>query len=184
MLEHKENKQMYFARTLSFIELKRFFFPFLVIFLMLLPVVSSPKKNIKIFFPNGFSLNSELAVTNEERQLGLMFRDKINYDQAMLFVFEEEGFHSFWMKNMKFSIDILWLDREKRIVHLETNVPPCKKSPCPSYPALKPAMFVLEIKAGSVHKHQLKLYDRIEFVLPKLRQYKQDSQQLSNLDYS
>jgi len=136
---------------------------------MLLGTVPSSRKYVKVFLPNQFSLTAELAVTDEERQVGLMFREKINWDQGMLFVFKREGIYSFWMKNMRFSIDILWLDREKRIVHLETKVPPCPNDPCPSYSSSHPALFVLELKAGSVDKHQLKLYDKIEFILPKLK---------------
>lgn len=96
-----------------------------------------------------------------------MFRDTINWDQAMLFIFEEERIQIFWMKNMQFPLDILWLDREKRIIRIERHVPPCKKEPCPSYSPKSPAMFVLELKAGSVSKHQLKLFDKVEFILPK-----------------
>jgi len=124
------------------------------------------KKFVKVFFPDGFSVTAELAVTAEERQTGLMFREKINPDQGMLFIFEHENYHSFWMKNMKIPIDILWLDSEKRIVHLECQVPPCKKEPCPSYSPGFPARFTLELKAGSVEDHKLKLSDRLEFVIP------------------
>jgi uncharacterized membrane protein (UPF0127 family) len=124
-------------------------------------------KYIKVFFPDGYSVAAELAVTDEERQQGLMFREKIAEDQGMLFIFEEEEIHSFWMKNMRFSIDILWLDRERRIVHLESRVPPCTVDPCPSYPPDRPASFVLELQSGAAEKHGLKLYDRLDFILPK-----------------
>jgi uncharacterized membrane protein (UPF0127 family) len=123
---------------------------------------------IKVYFPDGFSATAELAVSDEERAQGLMFREKINEDQAMLFLFEEEDIHSFWMKNMRFAIDILWLDGQKRIVHLESRVPACPKDPCPSYVPAAAAAFVLELQAGFVEKHGLRLYDRVEFVLPRL----------------
>ena len=169
MHERKENKQIFFS-GLDVAKKRGFFFFYFLLFLLIpLSSVSQSKKYVKIFFPNGVSATAELAVTDEERQLGLMFRDKINWDQAMLFVFKKEEFHSFWMKNMKFSLDILWLDRIKRIVHIETHVPPCKKSPCPSYSPPDPALFVLELKAGSVSKNRLKLYDKIEFILPELK---------------
>lgn len=122
---------------------------------------------VKVFFPDGFTILAELAVSDEERQQGLMFRERINEDQGMLFIFEEEEIHGFWMKNMRFSIDILWLDKEKRIVHLEPSVPPCPRDPCPSYVPDAPAMFVLELKSGAAERHGLRLYDRLEFVLPK-----------------
>jgi uncharacterized membrane protein (UPF0127 family) len=121
---------------------------------------------IKVYFPDGFSATAELAVSDQQRAQGLMFREKINEDQAMLFIFEEEDIHSFWMKNMRFAIDILWLDGQRRVVHIENRVPPCSKDPCPSYVPATAAAFVLELEAGFVEKHELRLYDRIEFVLP------------------
>jgi hypothetical protein len=125
---------------------------------------------IKIYFPDGFSATAELAVTDDERAQGLMFREEIKEDQAMLFIFEEEDIHSFWMKNMRFAIDILWLDSQRRIVHIENQVPPCPKDPCPSYVPSAAATFVVELRAGFVGRHHLRPYDRIEFVLPKLNE--------------
>lgn len=124
----------------------------------------------KIYFPDGFSATAELAVTDDERAQGLMFREGIKEDQAMLFIFEEEDIHSFWMKNMRFAIDILWLDSQKRIVHIENQVPPCTKDPCPSYVPAAAAAFVVELRAGFAESHRLRPYDRIEFVLPKLNE--------------
>ncbi|MGB7295950.1 MAG: DUF192 domain-containing protein [Candidatus Aminicenantales bacterium] len=124
-------------------------------------------KFIKVFFPDGFSVTAELAVTVEARARGLMFREEIQEDQAMLFLFEDEDIHSFWMKNMRFSIDILWLDRERRIVHLEASVPPCLREPCPSYAPGAPAAYVLELRSGSAEKHGLSESDRLEFILPR-----------------
>jgi len=123
------------------------------------------KAFIKMFLPDGYAITAELAVSDDERQLGLMYRKKINPDQGMLLVFEQENFYSIWMKNMKIPLDILWLDREKRIVHIERDVPPCKEDPCPTYTSRFPAMYVLELKAESVKEHKLKMYDRLDFVL-------------------
>ena len=123
------------------------------------------KAFIKMFLPDGHAITAELAVTDDERQLGLMYRKKINPDQGMLLVFEQENFYSIWMKNMKIPLDILWLDKEKRIVHIERDVPPCKEDPCPTYTSRFPAMYVLELKAGSVNEHKLKMYDCVDFVL-------------------
>jgi len=139
---------------------------FLILCLIFISLEGGKKKYVRIFFPNGFSVTAELAETDEERALGLMFRQEINPDQGMLFIFKEEGIYPFWMKNMKFSIDILWLDRGKRIIHIEENVPPCPEEPCPTYSHQLPAAYVLELKAGSVAKNQLKLLDKLEFILP------------------
>ncbi len=131
-------------------------------------VQPASKKFVKIYFSDGESVTAELAVTQEERERGLMYRKKLGFDQGMLFVFKEEGFHSFWMKNMLIPLDFIWLDKEKRIVHIEQNVPPCEQEPCPTYTSKVPAMFFLELKAGSVEKRNLKILDRLDFVLPNL----------------
>ncbi|HUU38154.1 MAG TPA: DUF192 domain-containing protein [Candidatus Desulfaltia sp.] len=122
---------------------------------------------IKVYFPDGFAVIAELAVNDEERARGLMFREQIHEDQAMLFLFAEEDIHSFWMKNMRFPIDILWLDRGKRIVHIEARVPPCPREPCPTYVPAAAAAFVLELQSGCAEKHGLRVPDRLEFILPK-----------------
>ncbi len=128
--------------------------------------VQGRDKFLKIVLPDSRTVTAELAVTDEERARGLMFRDKLLPDQGMLFVFEEEDFHSFWMKNTLISLDMLWLDRNRRIVHIEADVPPCVADPCPSYGPKRPASFVLELKAGQAAEFGLKLNDRLDFVLP------------------
>jgi hypothetical protein len=120
---------------------------------------------IQVFLPDETPITAELALTDLERARGLMYRDAIYADQGMLFVFSVEGYHSFWMKNMNFPIDILWLDEDKRIVHIEEQVPPCQTRDCPSYAPELPGMYVLELKAGMVKCHNLQLQQRIDFVL-------------------
>ena len=149
----------------TLIKVSRFFFISFVFLLTLCSAQTRGTRFVKMFLPDGYTITAEIAVTLEERELGLMHRKKIDSDQGMLLVFEQANYHSIWMKNMKIPLDLLWLDREKRIVHIEQNVPPCKEDPCPSYSSRFPAMYVLEIKAGSVDEHGLKMYDRIEFVL-------------------
>jgi len=126
-------------------------------------------KFIKIYLPNGKSVTAELAATDEERQRGLMFREKLLPDQGMLFVFEEEGLYSFWMKNTLISLDMLWINKDRRIVHIARNVPSCKEDPCPSYSPERPGLYVLELAAGAADRLGLKLFDRLEFILPIIR---------------
>jgi hypothetical protein len=108
----------------------------------------------------------ELAVTDEERARGLMFRDKVLPEQGMLFVFDKEDLHTFWMKNTLVPLDMLWLGRDHRIIHIAGNVPPCAAEPCPTYGPEIPALFVLELKGGQADVLGLKIQDRLEFVLP------------------
>jgi uncharacterized membrane protein (UPF0127 family) len=138
--------------------------------LMVLPFLycQSPMRDkfIKVYLPSGQVITAELAVTPRERERGLMFRERLEPDQGMLFVFEEEDLYSFWMKNTLIPLDIIWLNSHQQIVHLEKNVPPCQADPCPSYTPRYPALYVLELKAGEADRNGLKLYDRISFVLP------------------
>jgi uncharacterized membrane protein (UPF0127 family) len=165
MSEKRQMKQNLNLKLENLKKIRNILFSCLAFFLVLSSLECGKKKFVKIFLPDGSSLTAELAISDEERQRGLMFREELNPDQGMLFLFKDEDFHFIWMKNMKISIDILWLDREKRIVHIERNVPPCKKPPCASYASKIPALYVLEIKAGMADKNELKLYDRLEFIL-------------------
>jgi uncharacterized membrane protein (UPF0127 family) len=135
------------------------------VFLLFFSFVFPSEKYTQVFLPGGEVIYAELAVTDQERQLGLMYRESINPDQGMLFVFEKEGIYSFWMKNMKICIDIIWLDKDKRIIHIEKNVPPCKTEDCPSYTPAALSKYVLEIKSGFSEEYKLKLYDKLEFIL-------------------
>ena len=85
--------------------------------------------------PSGITLEVEIADDELSREKGLMFRSESQFQphQAMIFPFEEPEFLGFWMKNMNFPIDILWLSRELQVVHIEENVPPCSREPCRSY---------------------------------------------------
>ena len=65
----------------------------------------------------------ELAITPEDRQRGLMERDLLEKDNGMLFVFSEEDAYSFWMKNMKISLDIIWINADGNVVYFVEDVP-------------------------------------------------------------
>lgn len=94
----------------------------------------------------------ELAVTQEERGNGLIGRNKLDADKGMLFIFEEEDMHSFWMKDMKFAIDIIWINADKEIVYISSHMQPCEiLQSCPSITPLGEAKYVLEIKAGEAY---------------------------------
>jgi uncharacterized membrane protein (UPF0127 family) len=105
--------------------------------------------------PDGRSVTLELAVTPHQRNLGLMFRPSMAEDHGMLFLFPQPDRYSIWMKNMLMPIDILWLDARKRIIHMETNVPPCRNEPCLIYQPQTPAFYVIELAAGAAQRADL-----------------------------
>ena len=90
-----------------------------------------------------------------------MYREKVGRDEGMLFIFPNSDFHSFWMKNCLVSLDIIWLSEELTIVHLEQQVPACRKDPCPGYPSMSKARYVLEIASGGAKKHGLQVGEKI-----------------------
>ena len=98
--------------------------------------------------PSGKVLEVEVMVSDQDRAMGLMFRRSLAEDKGMLFVFERSDFHGIWMKNCRFPIDIVWLDEERRIVHVAEGAVPCKDDPCPTYEPLRRASYVLELNAG------------------------------------
>jgi uncharacterized membrane protein (UPF0127 family) len=85
----------------------------------------------------------------------------------MLFLFETPGFHGIWMKNCKFPIDILWLDDQRRIVHVAAGVPPCRKEPCPVYQPLQRASYVVELNAGEARREKARVGSVVGFELRK-----------------
>jgi uncharacterized membrane protein (UPF0127 family) len=104
---------------------------------------------------------TEIADTPEKHSRGLMFRRGIADNYAMLFIFADEDYRSFWMKNTLISLDIIYLNQGRQIVDMFTSVPPCCADPCPSYPSKFPARYVLEIKGGLAEKLKLKIGDKI-----------------------
>lgn len=90
----------------------------------------------------------EIAADDQTRARGLMFRDNLADDRGMFFVFRREEPRSFWMMNTRIPLDIIYLDRDLRVVSIAENARPCRRAPCPSYPSRGPAQFVLEISAG------------------------------------
>lgn len=105
----------------------------------------------------------ELAKTPTERSQGLMFRKELNYNRGMLFVFEDEDIHSFWMKNTFIALDIVWLNKEKQVVYISNNVQPCNSDSCPLIDPEQKAMYVLELNAGVCESIGLRIGDTLSF---------------------
>jgi uncharacterized protein len=76
-------------------------------------------------------------------------------------------FHGIWMKNCKFPIDIVWLDEQKKVVHVAEGVPPCKADPCPVYEPMRKAAFVVEMNARQAREEKVALGASLDFTLPR-----------------
>lgn len=133
----------------SFTSNKKIFFVAGVVALLLVLWLFSGKSTheIPVAFRVGEStITLERAETEYARQQGLSGREGLQTDTGMLFVFEEPGQYPFWMRDMRFSIDIVWLDEQFTVVHVENDVAP------ETYPELfaptRDALYVLELPAG------------------------------------
>jgi uncharacterized membrane protein (UPF0127 family) len=121
---------------------------------------------IPIRLPSGKVLQSEVMVKDEDRAMGLMFRPSLPSDHGMLFLFDETDFHTIWMKNCKFPIDIVWLGEDRKVVDVAPSVPPCKDDPCPVYRPMFRARYVVEMNAGEAGREKVTRGALVEFKLP------------------
>ncbi len=108
----------------------------------------------------GVCLKIEAAKTPEARTQGLSGRENLAADTAMVFYFDAPGQQCFWMKDMKFSIDMIWLDEDKRVLKVADNVSP------QTYPesfCQADAQYVAEVPAGQAQKYNLVVGQQVEF---------------------
>lgn len=89
----------------------------------------------------------ELANTPEERIQGLMNRESLCESCGMLFIFQQEGTHGFWMKNTSIPLDLIFVDKHGTIVDI-LAAEPCKEMSCPTYSSPKRSLYVLEVNRG------------------------------------
>jgi uncharacterized protein len=124
---------------------------------------------ISIRTPSGITIQAEIADTPRKRAHGLMYREYLKKDHGMLFFFSEPQAWTFWMKNTKIALDLIWLDEKKRVTHIERNVPICTKSDdsCPQYgPNSADAVYVLEIAGGTVDGYKIEKGAKLQFGQP------------------
>lgn len=117
----------------------------------------------EVIFPGGKSVKVEIAKTEEERALGLMFRHSLPEGRGMLFIFEKEDFQSFWMKNCFFPLDLIFIDKNNKIVDIKENFEPCKEDPCPTYKSKEKAIYVLEVQGGFVKNNNIRTGIEVKF---------------------
>ncbi len=111
---------------------------------------------------NGKTITVEIADQAAEQIKGLSERKALDADSGMLFVYPDKKFRSFWMKDMNFPLDIIWLD-DNTVVGLEKNLAPAGSLPSKSYESPLPVNYILEVNAGFTDKYAIKIGDKVKF---------------------
>lgn len=131
----------------------------LILLIVLLFFERNNEREIKKIMINGEEFLVEVSDNQKEIRTGLSKRENICNNCGMLFVFPQSGKYSFWMKGMKFGLDIIWIKGSEVVFFAENIDKNYEKTISPISEADK----VLELKSGSVEKLGLKLGDKIEF---------------------
>jgi hypothetical protein len=102
----------------------------------------------------------EVARTPTEQSIGLMYRDRLPDNRGMLFPFKPPRPVGFWMKNVKISLDMVFL-LNGRVIEIANNVSPCKVEPCPLYGPSQAVDQVIELRGNRARELGLKVGDRL-----------------------
>ena len=106
--------------------------------------------------------NVEISDNDIERSVGLMYRTSLSENNGMLFIFESQGIYSFWMKNTKIPLDIIWINKDLEVVDIKKNVQPCASERCESYSSTFDSLYVLEINSGLTEKYDINIGDKVK----------------------
>ena len=120
----------------------------------------------QVTLPSGARINAETMRDEIELLKGMMFRENMASNRGMLFVHPDENIYHYWMYQTKIPLDIIWMDRDRRIVEMSLDTPPCKSASakeCPNYGGNYKSKYVLEVGAGIAAKNGLKVGDTLNF---------------------
>lgn len=105
-------------------------------------------------------IDIEIVENDAKRQQGLMYRENMEPDQGMLFLFDVEEPQAFWMENTKIPLDIIYIDKDWKIVSIAKNTVPYSQQ---SIPSKGPAKYVLEVNAGFSDAYKIGAGDFISY---------------------
>jgi len=130
---------------------------FSIVGIALTPTDQNFKKEKVCFKDKCFKV--ELAQNQKQRERGLMYKENLDKNEGMFFIFEKEGIYPFWMKNTLIPLDIIWINKNKEVVFIGKNIQPCKNFFCPQVVPDGLAKFVLEVNSGVVDDINLRVGD-------------------------
>lgn len=105
----------------------------------------------------------ELATTPGQWARGLMFRERLSPGSGMFFIFPRDEHRTFWMKNVRFPLDIIFLDSDYVIRKIYRSASPCAAEPCERYHSGVPARYVLEAPGGFCVRYGAREGQKVEF---------------------
>ena len=133
------------------------------LFLLLCVFAFGACKQNKVLLPGGAVFEVEIAKTPQQTERGLMFRENLEDKQGMLFIFEKNDIRLFWMKNTLIDLDMLFIDDSGAITSIAKNMPRSYLG-APEEEIAQAAgwgKYVLEVKAGTAQKYNLKEGDKL-----------------------
>ncbi|MBA5873611.1 MAG: hypothetical protein GDA66_03540 [Nitrospira sp. CR1.2] len=144
---------------------------FVLLVILLISVtlfLGGPKESelIIVEFPNGKTMETEVASTPEKLLFGLAFREGLPADTGMLYIFESTGSHRVGTRQFRIPVDMLWIDESHHIVQILEQVPPCAKDPCPLYgPPPEPVRYLIQAEAGYAKRAEITTGMELRFTL-------------------
>lgn len=117
------------------------------------PTICSSKQCFKI----------EIADTPKTREIWLMNRTSLDEDRGMIFLFDQSGQYSFWMKNTLIPLDMIRLDQDFKIVYIQNAAQPCTADPCALYGPWVSASYVLELSSWTAERFGLQVGESMKF---------------------
>lgn len=125
--------------------------------IILLNQCNFEKEKYEIFI-DSYKIKVELAVTQKQRQKGLMYRETLPENEGMLFVFPEEQIQSFWMKNTPIPLDVAFFDSDGYLLEIQSMQPYSEKI----HQSSEPAKYALEMNKGWFKKNNIKRYAKLK----------------------
>ena len=125
-------------------------------------ITFTPEGSLQFFKKDSSTvdLSIELAETDYETETGLMYRESMEPNQGMLFIFEDEAPHNFYMKNTYIPLDLFFITKDQKIATIIQNAKPMDET---SLPSEVPVQYVLEVNAGSAAAWNIKEGDSISW---------------------
>lgn len=148
---------------MSKINFKSFFsIIFLIGFFVFLAINFQTPADIKFVKIAGEKISVDLAITEQAQLQGLSFRENLEPNTGMLFIFEKSTPHYFWMQDMNFPIDIIWISGSRKVVFIKENAKP--EDYPETYGGDQNSKYVLEVPAGFSAEYDLQAGDQVFFL--------------------